>query len=99
MSLTVRVTRRARRDLLRIGDYTEEVWGHAQRNAYLQDLTARFHWLAVHPDLGRRRDDLGRGLRSYRQGQHLIFYRVTGGSLEVVGVPHGSMDHSKYFDQ
>lgn len=88
----VRLTPRALEDLRSIGHYTQKSWGKDQRNRYLEALDARFSWLAAHPDLGRQRSDIAPGYRCFAQGQHLIFYVMRPGGIDVIGIPHQSMD-------
>jgi toxin ParE1/3/4 len=39
--------------------------------------------------MGRTRDDLSPGLRSYPVGDHIVFYRVTATELIVRRIVHG----------
>lgn len=48
--------------------------------------------LAEFPELGRGRDELLRGVRSWVVGAYLIFYRVEATSLIVIRVLHGARD-------
>jgi toxin ParE1/3/4 len=86
-----RVTPRARDDLQSIGRYTEQVWGRNQRNAYLKDIASRFYWLAEHPELGKRRDEIGEGFYSFPQGHHVVFYVISTGFIDIIGVSHKEM--------
>lgn len=43
-----------------------------------------------HPLLHRHRDS---GIRRRVHGNYLIFYRVTGASVEILHILHGAMDH------
>ena len=45
-----KVSTMAGNDLFDIGIYTENAWGTAQRNKYLDDIDNRFHELATNPD-------------------------------------------------
>jgi toxin ParE1/3/4 len=93
-----RVTSRALKDLRAIGHYTREHWGRPQRDNYLRQLALRFAWLAEHPGFGRRRPELGPGMRSFPQGSHVIFYLVHARGIDIVGLPHRAMDIRFYFD-
>lgn len=48
--------------------------------------------LARAPGVGRPRDDLVRGLRSFAVRPYIIFYRQLAGGIEVVRVLHGHRD-------
>lgn len=93
----VRVTPRARDDLRNIGHYTEQTWGKAQRNRYLQSIGVRFHWLAEYPQLGKHRTDICEGYYSFPEGQHVIFYLVGSDTTDIIGIPHKEMDIISYF--
>lgn len=93
------VTPRGLRDLAEIAKYTEDVWGLAQAKRYNDRLIGRFDWLARHPALGKPREECGEGYHAFREGQHLIFYRINGETIEIIGVPHQSMDIIAYFDE
>ncbi len=93
-----RLTPRALRDLDQITDYTLATWGERQAEKYLADLDQRFRWLAQNPKVGRLRDDVGEGYRSFPQGGHVIFYVIDEDGVAIIGVPHGAMDIEAYFD-
>lgn len=93
-----RVTPRAFKDLRDIGKYTNEKWGKEQRNKYLLDLDKRFAWLTKHPKLGKHRPDLCDGYYCYPQGAHLVFYLAHSQGIDIIGIPHKSMDIFIYFD-
>ena len=79
-----RLTPKADRDLMQIWRYTNEKWGKAQANEYLQLLENRFLMLLRHPKSGRARDEIRRGYRSLPVENHVIFYRVIDNDIEIV---------------
>ena len=87
-----RLTPRATADLDAIADYTLERWGVAQLENYLRSLNRRFEWLADNPLAGRERNDINPGYRSYPQGSHIVFYVVSDEFVDIIGIPHRSMD-------
>ena len=87
-----RLTPRAAADLDAIADYTLERWGVAQLENYLRSLNRRFEWLADNPLAGRERNDINPGYRSYPQGSHIVFYVVSDEFVDIIGIPHRSMD-------
>ena len=93
MSCSFRLTARARSDLASIGRYTARRWGKAQRNRYLAALDARFHWLAGNPQRGRARPEIGKGVLSFPEGSHLVFYLIRETDIVVIGIPHQAMDY------
>ena len=62
--------------------------------ARLEDLAAR---LAETPGMGRARSEFLPGLRSFRLGHYLLFYRATTSGIEVVRVLHGARDFPTLF--
>ncbi len=54
--------------------------------------------LAESPEHGKRRDELGVGLRSWPvRKTYLIFYRLTTDGTEVVRILHGARDLDELF--
>ena len=82
----------ARSDLEAIWLYTFREWGVEQADSYLQSLFSRFSWLAENPALGRKRDDIKTGYFCFPEGRHLIFYIIKNNTIDIIGVPHQSMD-------
>ena len=93
----LRVARAARRDLADIAAFTRDRWGEAQAEKYLRQLDARFKLLARSPELGRRCDHVRPGLLKYAEGRHVIYYRDTGATVDIVRVLHDAMDPDRHF--
>ena len=55
--------------------------------------------LADNPAMGRRRDDLAAGLRSFPDGKYLIIYRAMRGveGVEIVRIVLGARDLASLF--
>ena len=87
-----RLLAKAEADYRDIGRYTQRTWGPEQRRTYLIGLVAAFQRLADNPELGRLRPDLRTGLRSYVQGQHVIFYRIGPTTVEILRILHHARD-------
>jgi toxin ParE1/3/4 len=88
---TVRVSGRAKADLLNIGSYTIEKWSEAQAISYLADLENCATMLAGNPSLGRECDWIRPGLRRFETGRHVIFYRREKTGILLVRILHQSM--------
>ncbi len=54
--------------------------------------------LADTPGMGRPRDELAPGVRSFAVGAYLIFYRKTSRGIEVARVLSGFLDLPQQFD-
>ena len=88
---------RAQLDLKSIKIDSLREWGPELTKAYLRKIETRLSWLAEKPALGRPRDDVRKGFRSYSEGRHIIFYRIGDGSIEIVGIPHQRQDVDRFF--
>jgi toxin ParE1/3/4 len=55
-------------------------------------ITETFLQISRHPNLGRRRDDLRKGLRSIPSGSYVVVYRVEGNNVRIFHVVHGRRD-------
>ena len=97
MSNSFRLTPRAAADLDAIADYTIENWGLAQLETYLMGFNNRFQWLADIPLAGRERNDVHPSFRSYPEASHVIFYIINDDQVDIIGIPHKSMDVSAFF--
>ena len=86
----------ARADLEAIWVYTAEQWGVEQAERYLRDLFACFNDLASNPRLGRQREEVRAGYRSFPQGRHVVFYVVVPAGIEVIGIVHQSADIDRH---
>ena len=98
MTARFRLTPRAAADLNRIAAYTIRKWGRRQATAYLTAMNDRFAWLAEYPEVGRARPEILPELRSFREGSHIIFYRIRNQGIEIIGVPHMGMDIDSFFE-
>ena len=50
------------------------------------------------PNMGRRRDDLEPGARSFPAGNYVIYYRRSRRGIGISRVLHGARDVKKLFD-
>jgi toxin ParE1/3/4 len=55
-------------------------------------ITERFYLLSQYPRMGRSRDDLRPGLRSFPVGQYVIIYTIEDEDVEILHVFHGRQD-------
>ncbi len=47
--------------------------------------------------MGRSRDELAAGIRSFPTGNYIVLYRVVGENVEIVRVLHGRRDIERAF--
>lgn len=94
---TIRVAERAQEDLLEIWEYiASENPVSAER--LLQSFREKFELLLDHPLLGRERNEIFIGLRSFPAGRYIIFYQPMDYGIEVLRVRHGASDLRDLFD-
>lgn len=89
----------AQNDLREIQHYTQENWGKQKAKQYLIELTTSFMKLAKTPKIGRAREEIAKGIRSFQAVQHIVFYRAGRKGIEIARVLHPSMDLSTRFEQ
>lgn len=58
----------------------------------VETITDMFLQLSKYPNLGRRRDDIRKGLRSISAGSYVVIYRVEGNNIRILHVVHGRRD-------
>ena len=83
----------------------DEIWyfvasesGSADKaDRFIASLTERFYLLSKNPYIGRIRDDLRPGLRSFPVLQYVIIYRVMGDEVVILHVFHGRRDIEALF--
>jgi toxin ParE1/3/4 len=82
---------RARADLNEIWDYIA-----ADNIAAADRVAARFDsifdLLAQRPRMGRLRDEIAEGVRTFPAGNYLLLYRPTNDGIDVLRVIHGARD-------
>ena len=95
----VRVIRRplAELDILEIWDYIAEdsVTG---ADLWIDKLDEKLRLWATQPMMGRSREELASGLRSFAFGRYVVFFLPISDGLDVVRVLHASRDINEHFD-
>ena len=93
---TVTVLPRARIDIEEIWDFIAQD-SLMQADAFIDRLNAKMRFLAQQPDLGRVRDELCLGVRSFPFERYVLFYLPTKRGIELVRVLHGARDMDALF--
>jgi toxin ParE1/3/4 len=91
----LRLTPLAGSDLEDIWRYTFEHWSFEQANLYHRDLVPTMEALARGDKTGRActvRD----GYFQYAVGSHLVFWRETNATLDVIRILHQRMDVGRH---
>lgn len=86
-------------DIEEIFEYTDKEYGQDQAIQYLSDLEELFAQLTDTPALGKSRDEIKTGLRSFPKAEHIVFYRVLKDRIRIVRVLHASRDLPKFFEK
>ena len=94
----VRVVRRpqAEEDILEIWLFIAED-NLAAADAWVDRLDAAFALWATQPKMGRGRDELAPGLRSFPFGRYVVFYELLPDGIDVTRVLHGARDIDAVF--
>jgi len=92
-----RLSRLAVADLEEIAEYTIKRFGIEQARRYRDSLKTCFDQLANNPALGRRVEQLIRGLQRFEHQSHVVFYISEPENLLIVRVLHSSMDAPRHF--
>jgi toxin ParE1/3/4 len=69
-----------------------------QADRWLDKLDDKLRLIATQPFMGRARDELAAGLRSFPFGRYLIFYVPIDDGIDVVRVLHSARDIDTVFD-
>ena len=95
--ITYELSQEADKDLDEIFDYTEAEFGFDQAVAYINQFDVIFGKLLDNPEIGKKRDEIKPGLRSFPKAEHIVFYRILKDRLRIVRVLHVSRDLSRFF--
>ncbi|AOI68737.1 type II toxin-antitoxin system RelE/ParE family toxin [Burkholderia ubonensis] len=92
---TVCLTPLAEADLEDIWTYTFERWSLEQAERYVGELAVAFEQLARRERVGRP-SRAREGYLRYLVGSHVVFYRETTETLDVIRVLHQRMDVDRH---
>lgn len=96
MALPIVISASAKADLVDLWAYVAD-GDAAAPDRVLDRVFEVANKLAEWPEMGRTRDELVAGLRSFVVGSHVVFYRTRAGKLEIVRVQHGRRDVDALF--
>ncbi len=86
------VSRRAQRDLRAIRTYVRRESGGARANALVERIFAVSQLYADQPRAGWSHQELAEGVRTFRCGSYLVFYRPRAYGIDLLRVLHGRRD-------
>ena len=87
----------ADQDVEDIYDYAKQEYGEDQAEAYTLELEIFLDQLVANPEMGKKRDEIRTGLRSFPKGHHIIFYRILSDRIRIVRVLHSRRDLPRIF--
>ncbi len=90
-------TEQAEQDLEEILDSLDD-HSPAAADRFARTFKEKTESLAQMPRMGRSREELAPGLRSFNAGKYLILYRPIEDGIQVIRVAHGSRDLPSLFD-
>ena len=91
----------AAEDIENILQYTLDTWGENQFEIYLATFQQTFDVILADPEspFSKERNELFQACRSIPSGQHIIFFRVRKGNIEIIRILHKRMDFSKHLSE
>ncbi len=84
-------------DLENLYDFGYFQFGSNQADKYLTEIEDLFYLIAQKPHIGRERNAVLIGLRSFAHQAHVIFYRTQKNNIEIIRILHGSVDIGQIF--
>jgi len=97
---SIKISNPAEIDLKNISSYTLKHWGKLQKKNYIGQIKKLFLGLSHHDEaimpLIIERDEIDKGLLSYRINQHVLFFRETEQEILIVKILHSRMDTEKH---
>ena len=91
------LSKEADADIDAIFDYTVKEFGFNQAVKYVLEFETIFNQLAKHPNLGKLRIEIKKGVWSLPAGEHIVFYAKHNNYIRIVRVLHGRCDLPKQF--
>ncbi len=87
-----KITLPAAEDLESIWDYIS-LDSPSAADRLIKHLLAEIVTIGANPGVGRTRDELQPGLRSWPSGNYIIYYRVDHGIAQILRVLHGARSY------
>jgi toxin ParE1/3/4 len=88
----IRLSPAAEADLEEIDGFGGNAFGKEVADQYSRGFREVFDVLRRHPEIGARRRELGRGVRTIAHRSHRIFYEVEGEVVLILRIFHHARD-------
>jgi toxin ParE1/3/4 len=85
-------------DLREIARYTKKKWGATQAESYGEALELALQQLSLAPEVGKRREAIAPGVRSFRVAQHVAFYLMRTNRIAVLRILHPRRNANEAFE-
>lgn len=92
MKLKVKYSALARKDVQSIKTWTFRNFGPAKAKHYVRQIQQSMDLVVENPGLARSADHLEPGLQRIESGSHVIYFRFTETSINIMRVLHGRQD-------
>jgi toxin ParE1/3/4 len=89
----------------RARSHLKAIWKHVATqsksdevaNRVVSQLLDGFRFLATHPGVGTRREDISTGVRIFSAGAYVIYFLPKRQGVSIAAVYHGARDHEAAF--
>ena len=86
------ITKKAVSDLEEIWLYTVEKWSLVQADRYYSLIFDEINYICTNINTGKSMDHVRKGYRAAKVKSHLLFYRVSNETVEIIRILHERMD-------
>ena len=86
------ISKKAVSDLEEIWLYTVEKWSAGQADRYYNLIFDEINYICKNSDAGKSMEHVRKGYRASKVKSHLIFYKISNGTIEIVRILHERMD-------
>ena len=92
------ISKKAVADLEEIWLYTVEKWSVVQADRYYNLIFDEINFICRNSNSGKSMEHVRKGYRASKVKSHLIFYRVSNNTIEVIRILHERMDIENRLD-
>ena len=90
---TYKISKKAKRDLIKIWEYTLRRWSIVQADKYYNLLLSEMQEIANTPLSGKNYHSTRQNYLGYKVKSHIIFYRIQDSEeIEIMRILHSRMD-------
>src|SRR5687768_8697318 len=86
------ISKKAVSDLEEIWLYTVEKWSVGQADRYYSLIFDEINYICKNSDSGKAMEHVRKGYRASKVKSHLIFYKISNDTIEIVRILHERMD-------